>query len=518
MPGAAPAPSPAQGPVPGGTGQQHEPSPVRAAFSGLTTRGRSFLAAGLTAVACSYVLGQPALLRIGLLLAVLPPVAALLVARTRYRVASGRRLSPARAVAGTEARVHLRVDNVSRLTTGVLMLEDTVPYVLGPRPRFVLRRIESRGFREVSYRVRSDLRGRYPLGPLRLRLGDPFGLCTVTRAFTSADTLVVVPRVEPLPHLRLTGDGTGLGDGRTRAISLSGDDDVIPREYRHGDELRRVHWRSTAKYGELMVRREEQPVRSHATVLLDTRIDAHGGVGPASSFEWAVGAAASIGVHLLGQGLAVRLLTDTGASAGSGQQGGGGPESEAAGVLLDCLAVVEPSAGGGFTGAEAALRQGGEGLLVAVVGDVDGEALTQLPRLRRRAAQGVLVLLDVDAWEKGAAPTASGTTAQSGSAGSAATADGRLADEVRLLREAGWRVLIASPGTSVSQVWAGLRDLADGSSAGSSPGSGSGPAGAAAWSVTGSATGAGADDRSTAARRAAAAAAWGRGEDEGGGA
>ena len=64
------------------------------------------------------------------------------------------------------------------------MLQDRVPYVLGPRPRFVLDRVEAGGRREVSYRVRSDLRGRYPLGPLQLRLSDPFGMCELTRSFS----------------------------------------------------------------------------------------------------------------------------------------------------------------------------------------------------------------------------------------------------------------------------------------------------------------------------------------------
>ncbi len=82
--------------------------------------------------------------------------------------------------------MHLRVDNVSRLPTGLLMLQDRVPYVLGPRPRFVLDRVEPGGHREVSYRVRSDLRGRYPLGPLQLRLTDPFGMCELTRSFSDA--------------------------------------------------------------------------------------------------------------------------------------------------------------------------------------------------------------------------------------------------------------------------------------------------------------------------------------------
>ena len=73
--------------------------------------------------------------------------------------------------------------------------------------------------------------------------------------------------------MRLAGEATGYGDGRQRSLALAGEDDVIPRGYRHGDDLRRVHWRSTARYGELMVRREEQPQRARCTVLLDTRRD-----------------------------------------------------------------------------------------------------------------------------------------------------------------------------------------------------------------------------------------------------
>ena len=77
-------------------------------------------------------------------------------------------------------------------------------------------------------------------------------------AIQPADTLTVVPRIDPLPPVQLAGEASGHGESRTRALALAGEDDVIPRGYRHGDDLRRVHWRSTARYGELIVRREEQ--------------------------------------------------------------------------------------------------------------------------------------------------------------------------------------------------------------------------------------------------------------------
>ncbi len=143
----------------------------------------------------------------------LPLVCVTVLYRTRYRVTGTRRLSPSRVPAGAEARVHLRMENVSRLPTGLLMLQDRVPYVLGPRPRFVLDRVEAGGRREVSYRVRSDLRGRYPLGPLQLRLSDPFGMCELTRSFSAYDTLVVIPRTVPLPALRLAGEASGTATG-----------------------------------------------------------------------------------------------------------------------------------------------------------------------------------------------------------------------------------------------------------------------------------------------------------------
>ncbi|KAF4410750.1 DUF58 domain-containing protein [Streptomyces lycii] len=436
----APGPSPAEEPPGGG---------AASALSGLTTRGRSFLAAGFAAAVCSYVLGQADLLRVGLLLAVLPLVCVAVLRRTRYRVAGSRRLAPARVPAASETRVHLRVDNVSRMPTGLLMLQDRVPYVLGPRPRFVLDRVEPGGRREVSYRVRSDLRGRYPLGPLQLRLTDPFGMCELTRAFSSHDTLTVVPRVEPLPPVRLSGEATGYGEGRQRSPAHAGDDDVIPRGYRHGDDLRRIHWRSTARYGELMVRREEQPQKALCTVLLDTRRSAYRGAGPDSAFEWAVSAAASVSAHMLERGFQVRLLTDTGSSVpgpdGGGGLSGGGFDGAAsldtAGLLLDTLAVVDHSAEPGLSRAYDVLRGGQEGLLVGVFGELDAEQTGVVARMRHRSGAAVAFVLDPAAWSREGPADA-----------------GESEGGLRLLRENGWTVVPVAAGASLPELWRAAGD------------------------------------------------------------
>ncbi|MGW1749785.1 DUF58 domain-containing protein [Streptomyces sp. NPDC002092] len=431
----------------GGTGHpdsgHSEKGGFRAALAGLTTRGRSFLAAGIAAAICSYVLGQSDLLRVGLLLAALPLICTLFLYRTRYRVAGSRRLTPARVPAGSEARVHLRMDNVSRLPTGLLMLQDRVPYVLGPRPRFVLDRVEPGGRREVSYRVRSDLRGRYPLGPLQLRLTDPFGMCELTRSFSTYDTLTVIPRVEALPPVRLSGESKGYGDGRQRSLALAGEDDVIPRGYRYGDDLRRVHWRLTARYGELMVRREEQPQRARCTVLLDTRGLAFQGAGPDSAFEWAVSGAASVLVHMLERGFSVRLLTDTGNSVpGEGADGFAGASQEtadAAGLMMDTLAVVDHSDGAGLSRAYDVLRGGNEGLLVAFFGDLDEEQAAIVAKMRQRSGGALAFLLDSNPWVREPADVPGPSD--------------RSEERLRMLREAGWTALKVPRAASLAQLW-----------------------------------------------------------------
>ncbi len=328
------------------------------------------------------------------------------------------------------------------------MLQDRVPYVLGPRPRFVLDRVEPGGRREVSYRVRSDLRGRYPLGPLQLRLTDPFGMCELTRSFSTWDTLTVVPPVEALPPGRSAGRTGGYGEGRQRALALAGDDDVIPRGYRHGDDLRRVHWRSTARYGELMVRREEQPQQARCTVLLDTRRAGYPGSGPDSPFEWAVAGAASVCVHLLERGCSVRLLTDTGAAAPGPENGGFLAENpDTAGLLLETPSPssnTRTSRGWPEPTTRCAAGDAGQpGLLIAFLGALDEEQALTVGRLRQRSDRAVaFVATPAGRPQDGTGQPAADTAEPPGTQAA-----------LRVLHEAGWTALTGGPGTPLAALW-----------------------------------------------------------------
>ena len=418
---------------------------LRAALSGLTTRGRCLIAAGLALALCSFALGQRDLLRAAVFLVALPLIAAAVVARTRYRLACNRHLDPPRVEAGRPSTVRLRLDNVSRLPSGVLLMEDNLPYTLGGRPRFVLDKVEPRGVRDVSYPVRADVRGRYTVGPLSVRLTDPFGLVELTRSFAQTDDLVVTPVISPLPSVRLGGDWAGGGESVARSVAASGTDDAATREYRHGDDLRKVHWRSTARVGELMVRREEQPFQSRATLLLDGRLTAHRGDGPGSSFEYAVSAVASIGVALARSGFVLRLLDEDGHDVA--------PRTAALteGVVLDSLALVQPSRTHNLLAAASRLRTGIDGVLVAVLGNLDVEDAERLARLRMGAGTCIAVLLDTDSWAP-VSPKARQAAEQ---------AHARIGS---LLSGAGWRVLPVAHGTTLASVW----PLAGGRTAGGS--------------------------------------------------
>src|SRR5271155_5003240 len=312
---------------------------MRALFGSLTTRGRSFVAAGGAATGCGVAIPGPDLVRVGALLIILPLVSALIARRSRYRLACSRRLDPPRVPAGQPTVVTARLENVSRLRTAILLAEDVTPYSLGTRPRFVLDEIEPGGSRELSYQIRSDTRGKFTIGPLRVRVADAFGLVEITRSFNTTSTLVVTPKIYPLPRASASSSWLGEGDGGMRTISMIGEDDAAPRVYQDGDGLRRVHWRSTARYGELMVRREEHQWRNSASVFLDPRRSAHSRSGPSATFEFAVSAAASIGAHLSGEGYRTRLITDAGEIA---------PRGTFHDPLLDMLAVITQSGDAGF--------------------------------------------------------------------------------------------------------------------------------------------------------------------------
>src|SRR6184192_2184799 len=241
------------------------------ALSGLTTRGRCLLAAGLAAAACSFLLNERDLLRVAVFVVALPLLVAAFISASRLSIGAARGLRPDRVAVGAAGEVELQLWRSGRLPAGEVLLEDGVPYALGSRPLFVVERLPHHRRVALRYPLQPVLRGIQQVGPLRATITDPFGLCEFERELIGHSRLVVVPRVVPLWGLP-SGAGIGAGDdGTVRLHAGQGEADVIVRQYRQGDDLRKVHWRSTARRDEIMVRVEERPWRGGTTVLLDHR-------------------------------------------------------------------------------------------------------------------------------------------------------------------------------------------------------------------------------------------------------
>jgi uncharacterized protein (DUF58 family) len=416
---------------------------VKRAWRLLTRRGRSFVVVGLVALLVAMLAGQRDVMRLALLLLALPVVAAVLVSRARLRLSCERSVQPAQVTLGSPMRGRITLGQDGRLPAGILMLEDEVPRELGPRPRFLVDKADLSWRREVEYPMLGRVRGRFSTGPLRVRTTDPFGLVQLDRQFVATSDVMVTPQVFPLPPLRANGGGGSTGEARPHRIGIVGQDDALVREYRRGDEVRRIHWRSTAHRGELMVRREEQAWDPSARVLLDSRAAAHAGLGLQSSLEWAVSAAASVALHFLDEGFSVEIFEADGPLHVTGSMGQ--HSSASAELVISRLTDLKPRVTSTLHYAvESAVEDRPGQLVVAVLGRLDAADANSLLRLQRNRAQGLALVLDVDSFAD--VP-----------AGPRQRAEHELA--VRILRDNQWKVVDVTRGMSVPEAWVALAHL-----------------------------------------------------------
>lgn len=278
----------------------------------LTARGWTMAVAGLALCAGSLLVGQRDLLWPGLFLTALPVVSAVLVALSSRRLALHRSISPHQVVVGEPASctVVLRQDGVG--PGAVYIVEDHLPPALGDGPSFVVPFGIVGGARQLDYQVRAQWRGRHQVGPISRGATDGLGLVQRWRVLPGTAELTVTPRVFALaPSREASGVGAS-ADTDVLRTSLVGPDDVLIRDYRSGDDVRRIHWRSTARTGQLMVRREERSWDPSAVVLVDNRRVHYGESVPDDRFEWVVSAAASICLHLQESGFSVSVADASG--------------------------------------------------------------------------------------------------------------------------------------------------------------------------------------------------------------
>lgn len=359
----------------------------------LTRQGWLVSGGSVAMIAGGRLFGVLELFIIGAAAGALAVASLAIVLLSRLRLAVARVVTPPRVYAGSASRVELSIRNDGSRATPVLRLFDPVSGTRGAD--LLLSPLEPDVINRAAYRLPTDRRGVIEIGPLEVVVGDPFGLASSSTVAAPLTELTVYPRIDdiaPVPHT--TGDDPYAGADHPSALGRTGDDFYALRPYVVGDDLRRVHWRSTARRDELMVRQDELPWQGRVTVLLDVRRNAH----TPASFELAVSAAASVVTASWKRRDLVRFMTtdkiDLGYGAGTAHAEG----------VMEFLATVSATAGGSMRGVLDALGQAGNGgAVVPIVAGVADAELASLARLRGRFAAVTIVHFERSSYDASAA-------------------------------------------------------------------------------------------------------------------
>lgn len=355
------------------------------------------------------------LLYLGLLLVAVSVVWTWLVTRPLRVVRQTRVL---RAKVGDILEEHFEIHNGSFLLNLWIEVlnESPIPNAAGSR---LLTLVGGRQKRTYTARTWLTRRGAFPLGPTTLTSGDPFGLFRVRRQFPAQESLVILPMIFEIPKF-LSPPGLLPGGQVIRRKSS----DVTPhsagvREYMPGDPMKRIHWPTTVRRGQIMVKEFEQDPQAEIWLFLDAQESAHYQKVrrveeqkadallfkvdallfgrrpdfhlPPSTLEYAVSISASLAHYFLGQRRAVGLVTSGRASTMISAERGERQE----GKILETLAFVEAEGSLSVAGLVAAraqrLPQGSSAILITP--SVSAELLAGVDDLQRRHLRPVVVLL-----------------------------------------------------------------------------------------------------------------------------
>jgi uncharacterized protein (DUF58 family) len=301
--------------------------------------------------------------------------------------------APPKVHVGSPSRVELRGPEPARRRSPVLTL--CRPGEGHPRGRAQLAPLAV-GEPGSAYRLPTTRRGLLEIGPLEVTVERPVralpGLAPPARPGPSSSSTRTWTRSDPSPTPRATIPRRA---PPAEPLGRAGEDFYALRPYEVGDDLRRVHWPSTARHDELMVRQDELPWQGRTTIALDVRSVAHA----RETFEVAVSAAASLLTATARRADLVRLVT----SAGTDSDFGAGADHLEA--IMEHLAVVT-------AGPDGSLRQMVEvlgrattgGALVVVLGDPPDDDLRAVTGLRPRYGSCTVVTVDPACPAPGAGP------------------------------------------------------------------------------------------------------------------
>lgn len=361
-----------------------------AVISTFTRRGWAVCAAAVAFVAAGRLLGIPELYALAVVGLGLLAGAVVYVRFAPWDVEAHREVRPPQVHAGGNGRVELSVRNNDSRRSPVLSARD--PFDDGRRwARFHIAPLQPGETVRAAYRLPTAERGIFPLGPLTIGLTDPFGLATQAREAAPGATLVVYPRIDAIYPLAQARGADPTGSTGHPSLAYGGEDFYALRPYQTGDDLRRVHWPSSARSDELMIRQDEVPWQGRISVLADLRGPQH---SPAS-LELALSAVASVLHAGFVAGRQIRLVTSDGLDTGFGS---GHAHLT---TVLGRLAAARAGPGGTLAAGLAALDRGGTtgGVAVVTTESATDQDLAGTRRLSARFGSVAIVVIERSAWD-----------------------------------------------------------------------------------------------------------------------
>ncbi|MDX1448682.1 MAG: DUF58 domain-containing protein [Acidimicrobiia bacterium] len=344
----------------------------------LTDRGWAGVGVAAALAVLWVLLGEIELLAASVIVAGALVAAVALTRLSRPNVRVVRRLIPGLVHEGDRAAVDAVITNQGRRALTNVSFVDEVG-ALG-RAVFEAGSIGPGQSGDAEYQILCRPRGVYPVGPVTATVTDPLRIALSSSVVPTLDRLIVYPEVEDLTGFPMTrGRDPAMQASRPEFSRRGGEDFYTLREYVFGDDLRRVHWPSSAKRDELMIRQLETPWQSRALVILDLRWKAY---ESEECFEKAVRGAASIVRHLAAEGFDADLWAGGNAATPISQYG----------AVMEKLAVVEREGRLDIRAVAARLKSVGRGGALVVVTGVPDSDILEVQRLLSRDSRTTVVM------------------------------------------------------------------------------------------------------------------------------
>jgi len=208
---------------------------------------------------------------------------------------------------GEILKLNYKLSHTHFLARYMVMLQDTLPFKNPSENNFLIPILKNDT--HIKYKLMCEIRGEHQLGPVRLETGFPLGINTSKITLEhSNDKILVYPQYFKIKNIPLNANLKNLHQGNYPIEKVSGIDEFIGvREYRHGDPIKHIHWASSAKKDELIVKEFNDINKSSISIILDLHKDKNFGKGQHTTLEYAVKITASLAVYALKHNIALNI-------------------------------------------------------------------------------------------------------------------------------------------------------------------------------------------------------------------